>query len=39
MKSPNNFDGKSSTNFNQWWEAVVMYLRFYPETVDRQKIA
>ena len=39
MKSPDNFDGKSCTNFNQWWESVVMYLRFYPETVDRQKIA
>jgi len=39
MKSTHNFDGKSSTNFNQWWEAVVMYLGFYLETVDRQKIA
>ena len=39
MKSPDTFNGKSSTNFNQWWEAVVMYLGFYPETVDRQKIA
>jgi len=39
MKSPESFDGKSTTNFNQWWESVTMYLGFYPETVDRQKIA
>lgn len=39
MKSPNNFDGKTTTNFNQWWESVVRYLGFYPATVDQQKIA
>ena len=39
MKNPNPFNGKSTTNFNQWWELVTMYLGFYPETVDRQKIA
>ena len=39
MKNPDNFDRKSTTTFNQWWEAVTMYLGFYPETVDRQKIA
>jgi len=39
MKNPETFDGKSSTTFNQWWEAVTMYLGFYPETADRQKIA
>jgi len=39
MKSPDNFDGKMTANFNQWWESVVMYLGFYPETVDQQKIA
>jgi len=33
------FDGKSSSAFNQWWDSVTMYLGFYPETVDRQKIA
>jgi len=38
MKNPETFDGKSSTAFNQWWEAVTMYLGFYPETVDHQKI-
>jgi len=38
MKNPETFDGKSSTTFNQWWEAVTMYLGFYPETADRQKI-
>jgi len=39
MKNPETFDGKSLTAFNQWWEAVTMYLGFYPETMDRQKIA
>jgi len=39
MKNPEAFDGKSSTAFNQWWEAVTMFLGFYPETGDQQKIA
>jgi len=39
MENPEKFDGKSSSTFNQWWESVTMYLGFYPETVDRQKIA
>jgi hypothetical protein len=39
MENPEKFDGKSTTTFNQWWESVVMYLGFYPETMDRQKIA
>jgi len=39
MKNLEPFDGKSSTTFNQWWEAVTMYLGFYPETMDLQKIA
>jgi len=37
MKNPENFDGISTTAFNQLWESVTMYLGFYPETVDRQK--
>jgi len=39
MKNPETFDGKGLTSFNQWWEAVTMFLGFYPETNDRQKIA
>jgi len=39
MENPDKFDGKNTTSFNQWWEAVTMLLGFYPETVDRQKIA
>jgi len=39
MKNPETFDGKSSTALNQWWEVFTMYLGFYPETVDCQKIA
>jgi len=38
MKSTENFDGKMTTNFNQWWESVVINLEFYPETVDRHKM-
>jgi len=39
MQNPEKFDGKSSSTFNQWWESVTMYLGFYPETIDCQKIA
>jgi len=38
MENPEKFDGKSSSTFNQWWEVVTMYLGFYPETIDHQKI-
>jgi len=38
MENPEKFDGKSSSAFNQWWESVAMYLGFYPDTTDRQKI-
>jgi len=39
MKNPEAFDGKSSTAFNQWWEAVTKFLGFHSETGDQQKIA
>jgi len=39
MENPEKFDGKNSMAFNQWWKSVTMYLGFYPETTDRQKIA
>jgi len=39
MENPKKVDGKSSSTFNQWWESVIMYLGFYPETIDCQKIA
>jgi len=38
MENPEKFDGKSSSAFNQWRESVTMYLGFYPETIERQKI-
>ena len=38
MENPEKFDGKGSSAFNQWWESVTMYLGFYPDTTDRQKI-
>jgi len=34
MKNPEPFNGKNTSNFNQWWESVTMYLGFYPETMD-----
>jgi len=39
MENPAKFDGKNPATFNQWWESVTVYLRFYPEIIDRQKIA
>jgi len=39
MENPAKFDRKNPTAFNQWWESVTMYLRFYPKTIDRQNIA
>ena len=39
MENPGKFERKSSSAFNQWWESVTIYLGFYPETIDRQKIA
>jgi len=37
--NPESFDWKSLTAFNQWWEAVTMFLGFYLEMGDQQKIA
>jgi len=39
MENPKKFDWESSSTFKQWWESVLMYLGFYPEMVDCQKIA
>ena len=39
MKNPENFDGRSTTAFNPWWEAVTMFQGFYPDTSNQQKIA
>jgi len=39
MENPETFDGKPTTPFNTWWQSVIKYLRFYPETSDQQKIA
>jgi len=37
MENPEPFDGKPTTPFNIWWQSVVKYLGFYPETSDQQK--
>jgi hypothetical protein len=39
MKNPDSFDGAATAQFSRWWESVVMFLGFYPNTTDRQKIA
>jgi len=39
LKNPESFDGKSTSAFNVWWESVLEYIGFYPETLDAQKIA
>jgi hypothetical protein len=39
MKNPESYDGAATTRFSRWWESVVMFLGFYPNTTDRQKIA
>jgi len=38
MENPEKLDRKNTTAFNKWWESDTMYLGFYPETVDHQKI-
>jgi len=39
LKNPEPFDGKPTSAFNIWWESVLEYIGFYPETLDTQKIA
>ena len=39
LKNPEPFDGKPTSAFNVWWESVLEYIGFYPETLDAQKIA
>jgi hypothetical protein len=39
MKNPEPFDGAAATKFGRWWESVVVFLDFYPNTTVRQKIA
>ena len=39
LKNPETFDGKPTSALNVWWESVLEYIRFYPETLNTQKIA
>jgi len=39
LKNPESFDRKPTSAFNVWWESVLEYIGFYPETLDAQKIA
>jgi len=38
LKDPECFDGKTMTAFNIWWESIMEYIGFYPNTIDRQRI-
>jgi hypothetical protein len=39
LPRPDNYDGKPKTPFRPWWNKVTYYFRFYPETIDAQRIA
>jgi hypothetical protein len=39
LPKPGNYDGKPKTLFRSWWKTVLGYFRFYPETLDEQRIA
>ena len=38
LKTPEPFDGKPTSAFNVWWESVLEYIGFYPETLNVQII-
>jgi hypothetical protein len=39
LPKPGTYDGKPKTPFRPWWNKIVHYFRFYPETLDVQRIA
>jgi len=39
LPKPDTYDGKPKTPFRQWWKTLEHYFRFYPGTLDEQKIA
>jgi len=39
LKNPESFHETPTSAFNVWWESVLEYIGFYPETLDAQKIA
>jgi hypothetical protein len=39
LPKPGTYDGKPKMPFRSWWDSVVEYFSFYPETLDRQRIA
>jgi len=39
LKDPKPFDGKPTTPFTSWWESVVEFISFYPDSTDAQRIA
>jgi hypothetical protein len=38
-KNSEPFDSGATTKFSRWWESVIMFLGFYPNMPDHQKIA
>ena len=39
LKDPKPFDGKPTTPFTSWWESVLEFIGFYPNSTDAQQIA
>jgi hypothetical protein len=39
LPKPESYDGKPTTPFRPWWKTVRHYFRFYPNTLDAQRIA
>jgi len=39
LKDPKRFDGKPTTPFTSWWESVIQFISFYPDSTNAQRIA
>ena len=39
LKDLKSFDGKPTTPFTSWWESVLEFISFYPQSTDAQRIA
>jgi len=38
LNDPKPFDRKPTTPFTSWWESVVEFISFYPDSTDTQRI-
>jgi len=39
LKDPKPFDGKPTTPFISWWESILEFISFCPNSTDAQRIA